>query len=127
MAAATCDSFVRTQVVASLIGPFAAFVLSGACMIAATSAAAWFLASRAAAPEEHYAWAVGLLWVAGTLVFEALIVRVMRGETLISLFEHYDLRRILEGEFIVPGLIFMSVGPWPFDRAAAGNDGDEED
>jgi hypothetical protein len=53
--------------------------------------------------------AVGLLWVALTLLFEIGLGRLVLGLSWERLAEDYDLTR---GGFMGPGLLFMAAAPW---------------
>ena len=122
MLIAVVDGLVRIRLTVPAIGPYAAFAVSAVVMFGATALVAWRLAANVAAPDEMMPWVVGFLWVILTMAVEGAVVRLGQGGTLLAVLQDGGARGVLSTQFIIPGVIFMGIAPWLFDRLAAYRD-----
>jgi hypothetical protein len=113
MVAATLDGIVRVGFLIPLMGDFWGHIVSGLFMLAVIYAGTWLLLARFGRPRAGAAlWLLGLLWGGLTVGFELFIVTVARGEPASVLWADYHPANILNGNFILLGIILMVLAPW---------------
>lgn len=113
MVAATLDGVLRMALLIPAMGDFWGHIISGLFMLAVIYAGTWVLLRNIGRPPGDGAlWALGLFWGAATVGFELLIVTVARGEPASVLWADYHPANILNGNFILPGIVLMILAPW---------------
>lgn len=113
MVAATLDGVLRMALLIPVMGDFWGHIISGFFMLAVIYAGTWVLLRNIGRPPGDGAlWALGLFWGAATVGFELLIVTVARGEPASVLWADYHPANILNGNFILPGIVLMILAPW---------------
>jgi hypothetical protein len=88
---ALVNGTVRAVVTQPLLGETAARALATVILLAGLTGYVWWLHRRSPIPTARQAWAVGLVWVAMTLVFEFSWGGLVEGLSWATMLADYDL------------------------------------
>ncbi len=122
--AETIHGTLRQVFLAPLVGDFPARQISVFPAMAVIFLVAFFFIRRINAPSKRSLFAVGLMWVGLTVIFEFVLGIFVLNQTREPMSEDYDLSR---GGLMIFGLLFLFIAPFLANKVrGSGSKGTDE-